>query len=449
MCSSNTGALLPYGLKIPTPGPYFSFTPSMGQLAALDFQRPQFCDYGARLQYGIRGYASGLGMSPYPHHLADPYTQSYLYKHDLRARYIQEEPKPSQSYIGLIAMAILSHKDKKLVLSDIYQWILDNYAYFRTRGPGWRNSIRHNLSLNDCFIKSGRSANGKGHYWAVHPANVDDFGRGDFRRRRAQRKVRKHMGLAVPDEDDSPSPSPTPQSTWGEARLSDDKDEESNKDRENGSPGSGRGEAPQPPQSPPDGPPSQPAKRRLFDMESILAPDTKRVCERPAFSQLSFDNHVSSSKSQTPSRDEEETTRGEGSDKQLPKPEDEPNPAETHGSSSVSASPSPASSPTRSLDLQESSRHSSGDTKGTELYMWPLSGAGRVRPSAFHTTSSPAAWNTYATYLYPMLASSSAAAYPMMLPQLPTLSVEAANRIRQTMNGLRSDSPAKTDSDEQ
>ncbi|ESP05293.1 hypothetical protein LOTGIDRAFT_79781, partial [Lottia gigantea] len=101
------------------------------------------------------------------------------------------EPKPSQSYIGLISMAILGSKDKKLILSDIYQWILDNYAYFRTRGPGWRNSIRHNLSLNDCFIKSGRSANGKGHYWAIHPANLDDFSRGDFRRRRAQRKVRK------------------------------------------------------------------------------------------------------------------------------------------------------------------------------------------------------------------------------------------------------------------
>ncbi|XP_037930735.1 forkhead box protein A2-A-like [Teleopsis dalmanni] len=121
----------------------------------------------------------------------------------------QEEPKPQHSYIGLIAMAILSSPDSKLVLSDIYQYILDNYPYFRTRGPGWRNSIRHNLSLNYCFIKSGRSANGKGHYWAIHPANIDDFRRGDFRRRKAQRKVRKHMGLSVDDQDnDSPSPPP-------------------------------------------------------------------------------------------------------------------------------------------------------------------------------------------------------------------------------------------------
>lgn len=113
-----------------------------------------------------------------------------------------EEPKPSHSYIGLIAMAILSNPDKKMVLSDIYQWILDNYLYFRNRGPGWRNSIRHNLSLNDCFIKAGRSANGKGHYWAIHPANLEDFQKGDFRRRRAQRRVRKSLGLIVPEEED-------------------------------------------------------------------------------------------------------------------------------------------------------------------------------------------------------------------------------------------------------
>ncbi|KAI5696650.1 hypothetical protein M8J75_015845 [Diaphorina citri] len=119
-----------------------------------------------------------------------------------------EEPKPQHSYIGLIAMAILSSPEMKLVLSDIYQYILDNYSYFRTRGPGWRNSIRHNLSLNDCFIKAGRSANGKGHYWSIHPANVDDFKKGDFRRRKAQRKVRRHMGLSVDDDNDSNSPPP-------------------------------------------------------------------------------------------------------------------------------------------------------------------------------------------------------------------------------------------------
>ncbi|XP_074106955.1 forkhead domain 102C [Cotesia typhae] len=149
--------------------------------------------------------AAAAAVASYPNRLA--LSMALLHPHHPR---MPEEPKPQHSYIGLIAMAILSSPDKKLVLSDIYQHILDNYPYFRSRGPGWRNSIRHNLSLNDCFVKSGRSANGKGHYWAIHPANLEDFRRGDFRRRKAQRKVRRHMGLAVDEEPDSPSPPPLP-----------------------------------------------------------------------------------------------------------------------------------------------------------------------------------------------------------------------------------------------
>lgn len=99
-----------------------------------------------------------------------------------------EEEKPSQSYIGLIGKAILSTPQKKLVLSDIYNYILTHYPYFRNKGPGWRNSIRHNLSLNECFIKVGRSPNGKGHFWAINPANYEDFSRGEYRRKRANKK---------------------------------------------------------------------------------------------------------------------------------------------------------------------------------------------------------------------------------------------------------------------
>lgn len=72
-----------------------------------------------------------------------------------------QQPKPQHSYIGLIAMAILSSPHKKMVLAEVYEWIMTEYPYFRSRGAGWRNSIRHNLSLNDCFVKAGRAANGK------------------------------------------------------------------------------------------------------------------------------------------------------------------------------------------------------------------------------------------------------------------------------------------------
>uniref|UniRef100_H3ARL6 Fork-head domain-containing protein n=1 Tax=Latimeria chalumnae TaxID=7897 RepID=H3ARL6_LATCH len=104
-----------------------------------------------------------------------------------------EDPrdKPTQSYIALISMAILSSPEKKLLLSDIYQWIMDNYPYFKNKDKSWRNSVRHNLSLNECFIKAGRSDNGKGHFWAIHPANLEDFSKGDYHRRRARRRIRR------------------------------------------------------------------------------------------------------------------------------------------------------------------------------------------------------------------------------------------------------------------
>lgn len=159
--------------------------------------------------------ASGGGKIGHHHLVSGPNggaygsgAQAQRFRYSHHHHHMHEDPKPQHSYIGLIAIAILSMPDQKMVLSDIYQHILDNYPYFRNRGPGWRNSIRHNLSLNDCFIKSGRSANGKGHYWAIHPANLEDFRKGDFRRRKAQRKVRKHMGLSVPDDDEDDDESP-------------------------------------------------------------------------------------------------------------------------------------------------------------------------------------------------------------------------------------------------
>ena len=197
-------------ISLPQPSPSLVHHPNYPMLLAA---QQQLYDYAVRLRFGggppptpLPPGSATLTVGPGPHHpsFSDPHSlYAFHQRHDPRLRcLLREEPKPSYSYIGLIAMAILSSPERKLVLSDIYQWILDHYAYFRARGPGWRNSIRHNLSLNDCFIKAGRSANGKGHYWSIHPANLADFSSGDFRRRRAQRRVRKSMGLSVPDDEE-------------------------------------------------------------------------------------------------------------------------------------------------------------------------------------------------------------------------------------------------------
>ncbi|KAK1152606.1 forkhead box protein L2 [Acipenser oxyrinchus oxyrinchus] len=107
----------------------------------------------------------------------------------------ERHDKPAQSYIALIAMAILESEDKKLLLGDIYQWMMNKHAHFRSKDKNWRNSVRHNLSLNECFVKAGRSDNGKGHYWAIHPANYQHFSQGDYQRRRARRRMRRATGV--------------------------------------------------------------------------------------------------------------------------------------------------------------------------------------------------------------------------------------------------------------
>ncbi len=104
-----------------------------------------------------------------------------------------EYEKPPYSYIALISMALLKSADGKLLLGDIYQYLSDKFPYYKySADKAWRNSIRHNLSINECFIKAGRADNGKGNYWAIHSACKEDFSKGDYRRRHARRRARKN-----------------------------------------------------------------------------------------------------------------------------------------------------------------------------------------------------------------------------------------------------------------
>lgn len=80
--------------------------------------------------------------------------------------------KPPYSFSLLIYMAIEHSPNKCLPVKEIYNWILDRFPYFATAPTGWKNSVRHNLSLNKCFQKVERShgkVNGKGSLWCVDP----------------------------------------------------------------------------------------------------------------------------------------------------------------------------------------------------------------------------------------------------------------------------------------
>lgn len=106
----------------------------------------------------------------------------------------QCEQKPPYSYISLTAMAIWSSPEKMLPLSDIYRFITDRFPYYRKNTQRWQNSLRHNLSFNDCFIKVPRRPDrpGKGAYWTLHPQAFDMFENGSLLRRRRRFKLKKN-----------------------------------------------------------------------------------------------------------------------------------------------------------------------------------------------------------------------------------------------------------------
>ncbi|XP_032830594.1 forkhead box protein J1-B-like [Petromyzon marinus] len=94
--------------------------------------------------------------------------------------------KPPYSYATLICMAMQASKKSKVTLATIYKWITDNFCYYRHADPCWRNSIRHNLSLNKCFSKVPRQKDepGKGGFWSINPQYADVVANGLLRRRR-------------------------------------------------------------------------------------------------------------------------------------------------------------------------------------------------------------------------------------------------------------------------
>ncbi|XP_035524702.1 forkhead box protein N2 [Morone saxatilis] len=80
--------------------------------------------------------------------------------------------KPPYSFSSLIFMAIEDSSDKRLPVKDIYEWIVNNFPYYRTASGGWRNSVRHNLSLSKSFRRIQRDKSqsvGKGSLWCVCP----------------------------------------------------------------------------------------------------------------------------------------------------------------------------------------------------------------------------------------------------------------------------------------
>ncbi|XP_051466212.1 forkhead box protein Q1 [Apus apus] len=116
-------------------------------------------------------------------------------------------PKPPYSYIALIAMAIRDSAGGRLTLAEINDYLMSRFPFFRGAYTGWRNSVRHNLSLNDCFVKVLRDPArpwGKDNYWMLNPSSEYTFADGVFRRRR------KRLSRAAPPPQAARPAAPAP-----------------------------------------------------------------------------------------------------------------------------------------------------------------------------------------------------------------------------------------------
>ncbi|XP_046618214.1 forkhead box protein O [Neodiprion virginianus] len=126
------------------------------------------------------------------------------------------------SYADLITQAITSAAEKRLTLSQIYEWMVQNVPYFKDKGDsnssaGWKNSIRHNLSLHNRFMRVQNEGTGKSSWWMINPdakpgksarrrATSMETSKFEKRRGRVKKKVEalRNGGLQA---DATPSPS--------------------------------------------------------------------------------------------------------------------------------------------------------------------------------------------------------------------------------------------------
>ncbi|CAL1573636.1 unnamed protein product [Knipowitschia caucasica] len=93
----------------------------------------------------------------------------------------------NMSYADLITKAIETSPEKRLTLSQIYDWMVKSVPYFNDKGDsnssaGWKNSIRHNLSLHSRFVRIQNEGTGKSSWWMLNPEGGKS---GKSQRRRA------------------------------------------------------------------------------------------------------------------------------------------------------------------------------------------------------------------------------------------------------------------------
>ncbi|KIH44112.1 fork head domain protein [Ancylostoma duodenale] len=117
---------------------------------------------------------------------------------------VSQYPKPGWSYSNLIALALKNSETGQLTVSEIYAFMLEHFPYFRTAPSGWKNSVRHNLSLNKCFCKvevdeeiSLSQQTRKSCLWMINPERLEKIDH-DIRKWRERNPDTATEGMARP-----------------------------------------------------------------------------------------------------------------------------------------------------------------------------------------------------------------------------------------------------------
>ncbi|KFQ74504.1 Forkhead box protein N4, partial [Phaethon lepturus] len=136
-------------------------------------------------------YSTPYGTQPH-------YPQPRLAPHSAQELHPKHYPKPIYSYSCLIAMALKNSKTGSLPVSEIYSFMKEHFP----SPDGWKNSVRHNLSLNKCFEKVENKMSGtsrKGCLWALNPAKIDKMEE-EMQKWKRKDLAAIHRSMANPEE---------------------------------------------------------------------------------------------------------------------------------------------------------------------------------------------------------------------------------------------------------